>query len=93
MSQNNASILYVGLDIAKLSLVMDLAGKSHALDNQAKGHAQLLKLLHPHPRAHVICEATGGYEQPVVRCLQTAGVAVSVVEAGRAKCSNVNRTC
>ena len=85
MSQNNPVILYIGLDIAKLSLVMDLAGKSHTLDNHAKGHAQLLKLLRPHPQAHVICEATGGYEQPVVRCLQTAGVMVSVVEAGRVR--------
>jgi transposase len=85
MSQNNPAILYIGLDIAKLSLVMDLAGKSHALDNHAKGHAQLLKLLRPYPQAHVICEATGGYEQPVVRCLQTAGVSISVVEAGRVR--------
>jgi transposase len=85
MSQHNPPILYVGLDIAKLSLVLDLAGQSHALDNHARGHAQLLKLLRPHPQAHVICEATGGYEQPVVRCLQAAGVAVSVVEAGRVR--------
>jgi len=85
MSQNNTSILYVGLDIAKLSLALDLAGHSHALENHATGHAQLLKLLRPYPHAHVICEATGGYEQPVVRCLQTAGVAVSIVEAGRVR--------
>jgi transposase len=85
MSQNNPAILYVGLDIAKLSLAMDLAGKAHTLDNHAKGHAQLLKRLRPYPQVHVICEATGGYEQPVVRCLQTAGVAVSVVEAGRVR--------
>ena len=85
MSQNNPSILYVGLDIAKLSLVMDLAGKSHTLDNHTKGHAQLLKQLRPHPQTRVICEATGGYEQPVVRCLQAAGVPVSVVEAGRVR--------
>ena len=85
MSQNNTSILYVGLDIAKLSLALDLAGKAYTLENQAKGHAQLLKLLRPYPQVHVVCEATGGYEQPVVRCLQAAGVSVSIIEAGRVR--------
>ena len=85
MSQNNPPILYVGLDVAKASLQLDLAGQPHALTNDAKGHAQLLKRLRPQPFAHVVCEATGGYEQPVVRLLQTAGVAVSIVEAGRVR--------
>lgn len=85
MSQNNPSILHVGLDVAKASLQLDLAGQSHALANDAKGHAQLLKLLRPHPRAHVVCEATGGYEQPAVRALHAAQVPVSIVEAGRVR--------
>jgi len=83
MSQNNSCILYVGLDVAKLSLELNLAGKSHSLANDPQGHAQLLKLLAPHPHAHVVCEATGGYEQSVVRVLHGSAVAVSVVEAGR----------
>jgi transposase len=85
MSQNNLSILYVGLDVAKLSLELHLAGQSHRLTNDPKGHAKLLKLLRPHPQAHVVCEATGGYEQPVVRVLQAAAIAVSVLEAGRVR--------
>ncbi len=36
-----------------------------------------------YPTAHVVGEATGGYEQPVVRVLQAAHVLVSIVEAGR----------
>lgn len=83
MSQNNPVILYAGLDVAKLSLELHLAGKTHSLANQRKGHAQLLKLLRPFPLAHVVCEATGGYEQPVARVLQSAGIPVSIVEAGR----------
>jgi len=83
MSQNNPVSVYVGLDIAKLSLELHVAGKTYALANQAKGHAQLLKLLRSQPLAHVVCEATGGYEQAVVRVLQSAGIAVSIVEAGR----------
>jgi transposase len=33
----------------------------------------------------VVCEATGGYEQAVVRVLQSAGIPVSIVEAGRVR--------
>jgi len=85
MSQNNTTILYVGLDVAKLSLQLHLAGQLHSLANDLKGHVQLLKLLRGHPGAQVICEATGGYEQPVVRALQAAEIPVSVMEAGRVR--------
>jgi transposase len=85
MSQNNNNILYVGLDVAKLSLQVHVAGRFHCLANDAKGHAKLLKLLPVHLRAHVVCEATGGYEQPLVRALQEAGIAVSIIEAGRVR--------
>jgi transposase len=85
MSQNNLPILHVGLDVAKLALQLHLAGGFHSLANSAKGHAQLLKHLRAHPHAHVVCEATGGYEQAVVRALHTAGVPVSIVEAGRVR--------
>lgn len=85
MSQNNSAILHVGLDVAKSSLQLDLAGQSHTLVNDPKGQAQLLRLLRAHPGAHVVCEATGGYEQPAVRVLHAAQVPVSIVEAGRVR--------
>jgi transposase len=85
MSQNNTSILHVGLDVAKASLQLDLAGQPHTLSNDATGQAKLLKLLRDHPNAHVVCEATGGYEQPVVRVLHAAGIPVSIIEAGRVR--------
>lgn len=85
MSQNHTAILHVGLDVAKSSLQLDLAGQSHPLTNDAKGHAQLLRLLRAHPEAHVVCEATGGYEQPVVRVLHAAQIPLSIVEAGRVR--------
>ncbi|HEY1422647.1 MAG TPA: IS110 family transposase [Candidatus Acidoferrum sp.] len=84
MSQNHP-ILHLGLDVAKLTLQLDLAGQPHALANDAKGHTQLLKLLRSHPGAHVVCEATGGYEQPAVRVLHAAQIPVSIVEAGRVR--------
>lgn len=85
MSQNNTSILHVGLDVAKSSLQLDLAGHSHALSNDAKGYARLFKLLRDHPAVQIVCEATGGYEQPVVRALHATHVPVSIVEAGRVR--------
>jgi transposase len=85
MSQNNTSILHVGLDVAKFSLQLHLAGRFHSLANDPKGHAQILKLLRSQPGAHVVCEATGGYEQLVVRALQAADLPVSIVEAGRVR--------
>jgi transposase len=83
MSQNNTPILYVGLDVAKSSLQLDLANQPHRLTNDTKGHAQLLKLLRAHPGAHLVCEATGGYEQSVVHVLHVAQIPVSIIEAGR----------
>jgi len=77
--------MFIGLDVAKSSVQLHLAGQLHSLANDSKGHAKLLKLLRPYPTAHVICEATGGYEQPPVRVLQDAGVAVSIIEAGRVR--------
>ena len=85
MSPNNPPILYVGLDVAKLTLELHLAGQTHALANDAKGHAQLCEHLRTHPRVHVVCEATGGYEQPVVRALHAVNLPVSIVEAGRVR--------
>lgn len=85
MSQNNTNILHVGLDVAKSTLQLDLAKTQHSLTNDAKGHGQLLKLLSAHPGAHVICEATGGYEKSVVRALHAAQSPVTIVEAGRVR--------
>lgn len=85
MSQTNHPIIHVGLDIAKDSLELCLAGQSHNLTNDAKGHARLLKLLRAHPGAHVICEATGGYERASLRALQAAQIPVTLTEAGRVR--------
>jgi transposase len=85
MSQNNTVILHAGLDVAKLSLQLHLAGRFHSVPNDPKGHVQLLKLLRDHPGAHLVCEATGGYEQSVVRTLQAADIPVSIIEANRVR--------
>jgi transposase len=73
------------LDVAKLSLELHLAGKAHSFTNDRLGHSQFRRLLRRQPTAQVVCEATGGYEQVVVRILQAADIPVSVVEPGRVR--------
>ena len=73
------SVVHTGLDIAKATLQLDLQGRGHTLPNTAAGHRQLVKLLRAVPGAHVVCEATGGYERAVVAALQAAAIPVSVL--------------
>lgn len=85
MSQNTMTTIYAGLDIAKLNLQLHLAGRLHDLPNTAAGHRRLLKLLTAHAGAHVVCEATGGYERAVVAALHAASVTVSVLNPARVR--------
>jgi transposase len=79
------SINYVGVDLSKLELVADLSAeaKPRAFPNDAAGQAALIAALPA--GAHVVCESTGGYQSPLVRALQKAGVPVSVVLPGRVR--------
>ena len=81
---------HIGLDVAKLTLQVDLAGRELALPNTPAGHRSLLTHLHRlekktgHP-THVVCEGTGGYERAVVTALQDEKLAVSVHNAARVR--------
>ena len=92
MSQNTTAIMnaktvpvYAGLDIAKASLQLHLQTKSYDLANTTEGHTQLLKRLAALPGAHVLCEATGGYERAVVAALHAANLVVSVINPARVR--------
>ena len=85
-----APVIYVGLDVAKLTLQIDLQGKALAVANTSAGHKSLLTHLRRlHTKAccpvHVVCEGTGGYERAVVAALQEAEIAVSVHNAARVR--------
>ena len=82
----NTSILYVGLDIAKDSLQVNLQNQNFSLPNAARGHHRLVGLLKviPGPLL-VVCEATGGYEQAIVAALHQARIPVAVVEPARVR--------
>jgi len=77
--------VYAGLDIAKASLQLHFQDRQQTLPNTLAGHAQLIELLRTHAGAHIVCEATGGYERPVVAALQAADLPVTVVNPARVR--------
>lgn len=82
----NTSNLYVGLDIAKDSLQVNLQNLNFSLPNSVRGHRRLIAQLKTISEPLlVICEATGGYEQGIVAALHEAGLPVAVVEPARVR--------
>lgn len=80
------SLVYLGLDVAKATLAGHLAGERFSLQNQPSDHAALCARIVAYGQpVQVICEATGGYEQPVVTALRSAGHGVSVLHPTRAR--------
>ena len=77
--------VHAGLDVAKATLQLHFQNRQHALSNDAEGHARLIKLLRAVPGAHLVCEATAGYERPVVAALHAAGLPVSVVNPAQVR--------
>jgi transposase len=76
----NTALVYYGMDVAKATL--ELAGPTdgRTFPNTPRGHAQLLGWLTAQPGpAHLVCEATGGYERAVVAGLHAARLRVSVL--------------
>src|SRR4051812_28677259 len=89
ITKNNLNTVYAGVDIAKLTLELNLGGTIHTLGYETKDHIRVLKLLAAAEKAlsatkvHVILEATGGYEAALVRVLHKAGQPVSVIQPSR----------
>lgn len=81
----NTAAVYVGLDIAKATLQLHCQNAQAELTNDAAGHARLIKRLRALPGAHLVCEATGGYERPVVAALHAASLPVSVVNPAQVR--------
>lgn len=74
---NNSSKVHVGIDISKAHLDCALPAGRRRFANTTRGHHALLKILPA--QAHVLLEATGGYERALVLALHQAGLAVSVL--------------
>lgn len=82
-SQNQSPVRYIGVDVCKRSLDLDLPAPDHHIANTAETIAALLKRLPT--GAHLVCEATGGYENALVGAALAAGVPVSVVPPQRVR--------
>jgi transposase len=78
----NTTITYLGLDIAKRSLDLSPhpACTQRTYANDAQGYRALLAALGQVPGPiQIICEATGGYERPLLAALHQAQVPLTLV--------------
>jgi len=76
---------YVAIDIAKDSLQIQTDHAAWSVPHTAAGHRQLLERLQPLGSVQVVCEASGGYEQPLLLFLHQQGVPVSLVNPARVR--------
>jgi len=77
--------VYAGVDVAKASLQLHLQGRQAEFPNQPAGLAKLRQQLQTIPHVHVVCEATGGYERPLVQALHQAQIPVSVTNPAQVR--------
>ena len=79
LPSNPPLVHYVGLDIAKTTLDLHFQGQNVRLAHDAPGCAALVALLLALGQpVQVVCEATGGWERPVVAALHAASIPLSV---------------
>jgi len=76
----NKKVQYLGVDVAKAKLDVDLHSKVIQVSNDPKGFAALKKFLTKFELSiHIIVEASGPYHLPLVAWLQSHDITVSVV--------------
>jgi len=81
----NTAAVYVGVDVAKATLQVHQQGRQIELHNVPAGLTQFCKKLKALEGAHVICEATGGYERALVQALHKVKIPVSVVNPAQVR--------
>jgi transposase len=83
VSVEKSVVTYVGIDVAKAELVVATSQLNAVFTRDPVGLDRLVTWLRElGPGAHVVLEASGGYEREVVGWLQAHDFAVSVVNAG-----------
>jgi len=89
MQTSPASITYLGIDIAKLSLELSshpALSKRRSYPNSIAGiHALLTDLRRLQDVPHIICEATGGYEHLLMQALHAATIRVTLLNPRQAR--------
>jgi transposase len=79
-------VVHLGVDVAKAELVADFQGKVRRFNNNPKGIAALLKAAERIPAtAHLVCEATAGYERSLATAAMAKAIPVSIVQPLRVR--------
>jgi len=71
--------VYLGADVSKASIDCRLLDQAFQVSNDAAGLRRLLARLRSQPDVHVVCEATGGYQNDLVAALHRQAIPVSVI--------------
>lgn len=71
--------LFAAVDVDKQSLTLDLDDSLSIWQNSPSGIAKLIARLTRRPGIHLVCEATGGFERPLVDACHAASLPVCVV--------------
>lgn len=74
-----ASVVQVGIDVAKADLQVAALHQNLRYPNSPAGQRQLIVWLRSLGSVHVVLEATGGYERALLGALQAAAIPVSRV--------------
>lgn len=81
--QNESQTRYIGVDVCKQSLDLDLPSPDDHIPNTPEAIAAFLSGL---PKdVHLVCESTGGYENALVGAALEAGVPISAVPPQRVR--------
>ncbi len=85
MNENPDPIHYVAIDVSKATLQVQDDQRAFALDNDPKGHRQLLSYLKSCKNPLVVFEASGGYERGLLQSLHKTGVPLAMVNPARVR--------
>jgi len=82
----NNAVVYVGVDVAKAYLDVAWAERSRRFANGKSGWSALIKWIKQSALpAHLICEASGGYERGLLDAAEQNGLKLSLVQANRVR--------
>src|SRR5680860_237777 len=83
---NNKEIYYIGVDISKdkIDVFTRHDNKVCTIPNEAKSIGKLITILSKNPlngNIHIVCEATGGYEKPLLKAAHKVDCPISLANA------------
>ncbi|RYD62931.1 MAG: hypothetical protein EOP84_34115, partial [Verrucomicrobiaceae bacterium] len=81
----SSSPVYLGADVSKATIDCRLLNQAFSISNDSSGFTQLLSRFKrlKTSQVHVVCEATGGYQNKLVGFLHDKRIAVSAVNPRR----------